>query len=1156
LITLSNEQTLLVAWQAHLDSATFDRNDNFFELGGDSLAALKIVNQLSSSGLLLSVPDFYEHPTFNGQLALLSQTAAGGRPGAENGDAGQVLPLAPLQPALMLDSLSNPTSTAYWMVSAHQFTERVSATRARSAWETMVIKNPALRTRFVLDSSNASQVVDSDFTKIELQCVDSLSLDGTTTLDDWCAEQTSQLLGRGLDVLVAGWFIAHWRDSADAEPTSVLVFAAHHALLDGWSLVQCLEDFAAAVKAPSADVPELRPSIGAYFDWREQNGVRDASIAYWHDKIADRQPAQILDFAWSSMGESSVVRRDGRRQIHELSASASARMAVYCAAHGVTQAALIAYLWSRVLARYQDGSDICVGLTVNIRPATMPDAMRLSGCLINVVPLFFTHAGRGVVHDVREVMSAMAEVTEHGHLSHPEICEAAGLAPHSQLFASTLVFQNFDGDLETLTSDDAVEPIARQVYGSGGTADPLSLTVGFGERTWLLAEWDESRYDGRVVQELLKTVAHFASSPDALDDINDAGSWVTPAEHSQAVLGSAVPERSWAIGEYLGTGADDAIAVEDANGFCTYAELRRRSQAMAIHLRHRLGLRPGDRVAFIGRRGTDAAAAICGAWQAGIAWCAVDSNLHPRRRRHVLDALRPDQQVSLDEDRWDDAPAVTQEPVDFAETLPADRPAYLVATSGSTGTPKVVALPAGGLAPLVDAWREAYAPGPEGHRVLQLGSWTSDVFLGDLLKALSTGGRLVVCPDELRVDMAQLETLIAEHRISLVESTPALVLALLRHVAKTGRGKVPSLRTLIVGSDAFRIEELEEMRTLLWPKIRLVNGYGLSECMIESAVYDSVQPAGVSRSGLCPIGSPLRGTEVDIVDKAGRRLPRGAIGEVRITGPGVGLGYLIDGELQTRGGFASGSGIRSYRTGDFGFIDLEGTIRFFGRRDSQVKIRGHRVEIGEIENALLRLEGVDEVHVRADGGAGSVALRAFIGSRDAVDSDWLQSELCETLPSYAIPQTIDVMARLPRTESGKMDRVALAERPLPTQAAGPRPSVANTPFIAPVKEIWESLLERPVDLDRSFFDSGGHSILVITLFERLRQRFGDLEFTVADLFRYPTITKFARYLTGRRSADSDGGADRLDDRMSVLRAVERGELTAQAGLQRVKELSR
>lgn len=1152
---LSNEQTLLVAWQEHLDSTAFDRDAHFFELGGDSLAALKIVHQLSSSGLQISIPDFYEHPTFNGQLALLSQTAPGNVPGPADGAAAQRLPLAPLQPTLMLDSLSNPASTAYWMVNAHQFTERISATRARTAWEAMMVKNPALRTRFALGSSDASQVIDSELA-IELQCVDSLSFDGTTTLADWCAERTSQLLGRGLDVLVAGWFISDWYESADAEPTSVLVFAAHHALLDGWSLVHCLEDFAAALVAPPAGVPEPRPSMGAYFDWRAHNGVSDASSAYWRDKMAGRQPAQILDFAWSSNDEPNVVSRDARRQLHELSASASARLAAYCAAQGVTQAGLIAYLWSRVLARYQDGPDICVGVTVNIRPAGMPDSMRLSGCLINVVPLFFKHAGRGVVNDVREVMNAMAEATEYGHLSHPEMCEAAGLAPNSKLFASTLVFQNFDGDLGTLTSADAAEPIARQVYGSGGTADPLSLTVGFGERTWLLAEWDESRYDGRVVQELLKTVAHFASSSDELDDIYVTGSWVTPAEHSRAVLGSAVPERPWAIGDYLGTGADDAIAVEDSNSFCTYAELRRRSQAMATHLRHRLGLRPGDRVAFIGRRGADAAAAICGAWQAGITWCAVDSELAPRRRRQVLDALRPDRQVSLEEDRWDDGSAVIQDPADFAETLPADRPAYLVATSGSTGTPKVVALPAGGLAPLVDAWREAYAPGPDGHRVLQLGSWTSDVFLGDLLKALSTGGRLVVCPDERRVDMAHLETLIAEHRISLIESTPALVLALLRHVARAGGGKVPSLRALIVGSDAFRIEELEEMRALLWPKVRLVNGYGLSECMIESTVHDSVQPTGVSRSGLCPIGSPLPGTEVDIVDERGGRLPRGARGEVRITSPGVGLGYLIEGELQTGGGFTSRSGVRSYRTGDFGFIDPDGTIQFFGRRDAQVKIRGHRVEIGEIENALLRLDGVDEVHVRADGAAGSVALRAFVGARDGVDSDRLRSELRELLPSHAIPQAIDVMAELPRTESGKMDRVALAERPLPSPAAGPAPSAADTPFVTTIQEIWESLLGHPVDLDRSFFDSGGHSILVITLFERLRERFGDLEFTVADLFRYPTITKFARYLTGGRSAARDGGADRLDDRMSVLRAVERGELTAQAGLQRVKELSR
>lgn len=1154
---MSNGQTLRLAWKSHLDVSEFDDDDDFFELGGDSLAVLKIVSDLSSAGYALSLTDFYERPTFRGQLALLSKAGPAGPATVRESDAGRQLPLAPLQPVLLLDSLSDPASDAYWLVSAYQFASPLTAAQAGLAWDAMTAENPALRTRFVFDASGASQVVDPDGAKAELRCLASLPFHGETALRDWCAEQTSRLRGNGLDVLVAGWFVADWRETAAAEPVSVLLFAAHHALLDGWSLSQCLGDFVAAVGNPPKEVPVPRPSMAAYVDWCERNGAVEASAGYWRDRMTGWKQAEVLDFARRSMDQVGDVERLARQIRQELDLSASARLSVYCAERGVTQAAFLACLWSRIISRYQESEDICVGLTVNIRPTSLADSLRLSGCLINVVPLLFRSTGRTVVADARTTMDSIAGATEHGHLSYPELCRAAGLASNARLFASTLVFQNFDGDLEALGTGGGSEPLAHEIQGSSGSADPLSLTVGFGARTWLLVEWDESRYDGRVVRKLATTFAHLASFPDEVEDWD--GSRLTGAEEAEAVLGTAAEARPWTIADLLAIGADGAVAVTDGDETCTYAELRKRAQAMAVHLRHRLGLGHGSRVAFVGRRGVNAAAAICGAWQAGVTWCAVDAGLPPQRRQQLLDAFRPHRQVSLDDDPWRDGPPATG--AGLTETLSPEGPAYLVSTSGSAGTPKAVVLSAGGLAPLVEAWSRAYPAAPEGHRVLQLGSWTADVFLGDLLKALSTGGRLVVCPDERRVDLDHLVALIHQHRISLVESTPTLVRALLRHLSESGEQESSSLRTLIVGSEAFRAEELEGMRSLLWPTVRLVNGYGLSECTIESLVHDATgghahsEPAERSRSGLSPIGVPLAGTEVDIVDRAGRRLPRGATGEVRITGPGVGLGYLAEGELRVCDGFGTVNGQRSYRTGDFGSIDPDGSIQFFGRHDSQAKIRGHRIETGEVENALLGLEGVDEVHVRAEGPAGDVFLRAFVGSRGAVDGDRLRDELHSLLPAYAIPRWIDVMERLPRTENGKTDRMGLAGRPLPARPGKPE-TAADLPLVTAIRSVWEDLLGGPVDPDRSFFDSGGHSILVITLFERLRGVFPDTEFTIADLFRYPTVRRFAQHLDSRRCAAADGAVDGPTDRMAVLRAVERGELTPGEGLRRVKEAAR
>jgi amino acid adenylation domain-containing protein len=1176
-------RTLRSAWQTHLENAGFGDDEDFFELGGDSLAVLRIVSTLAAAGYPLSLTDFYANPTVRDQLALLAADPADtadppdAAPAPGPAAPARRLPLAPLQPVLLLDSLSNPGSDAYWMVNAYRLAAPVTAAQARTAWAAMVAANPALQARFALDGSGAAQIIDPAGGP-ELCCLDSVHLDPDRfapepgdpgpadsvpyaadpdpALAGWCRGRVAELYRSGVDVPAAGWFVQDWRAAPDADPAPLLLFAVHHALMDGWSLAQCLADFvgalAAALGAPTAG-PAPRPSVAAYFTWREKHGALAAATAFWRGRLAGLAPAETPGFALAGRDEAGPAGvAAGRRAGLELAPADSARLAGYCARHAVTQAALIACLWSRVLARYQQSPDLCVGLTVNIRPAGLPDALRLSGCLINVVPLRLAATGRPLPAAARDAMEAVAAASEHGHLSYPELCQAAGLAPDTRLFASTVVFQNFAGDVAAAGAAPGGGPLARAVYGSAGSADPLCLTVDVGECTRLLVEWDESRYDGRTVRQLLRALAYFAARPEEAERRAASGGWLTDEEHADAVLGAAAAPRPWAVAGLLRPGAGDAVAVACDDEVWTHADLREQAAAMAGHLRG-LGLRPGARVAFLGQRGPAAAAALCGAWLAGLTWCAVDAGLPDQRRARLLAAFRPDRMVDLDQDPWrvpSGPPAAADDTAAHpCAVLPPDTPAYLVSTSGSSGEPKAVALPAGGLAPLVDAWHTAYPAGPDGHRVLQLGSWTADVFLGDLLKALSTGGRLVVCPDERRVDLDHLADLIGRHRITLLESTPVLVRALLRRLAERGE-RPESLRTLIVGSDAFRAEELAELRGLLWPGLRLVNGYGLSECTIESLVYDCAADgragAARSRSGLPPVGAPLPGTAVEIVDPAGRRLPRGAVGELRITGPGVGLGYLADGGLQPDGRFEQTADGRAYRTGDFGSIDPDGTVQFFGRRDAQVKIRGHRIETGEVENALLGLAGVDEVWVRAAGPAGRVRLHAHVGSASGADPDRLRGGLRELLPEYAVPDTFDVLARLPRTGNGKVDRTALAARPAP--AARPRPAPADeSPLAAEIRGVWEDLLGHPVDPDRSFFDSGGHSILVIALFERLRSRFGRFEFTVADLFRHPTVRRFARHL------DAPAGPA---DRMAVLRAVERGELSPAEGLRRVRELSR
>ncbi|MFH8350191.1 non-ribosomal peptide synthetase [Streptomyces sp. NPDC018045] len=617
-------------------------------------------------------------------------------------------------------------------------------------------------------------------------------------------------------------------------------------------------------------------------------------------------------------------------------------------------------------------------------------------------------------------------------------------------------------------------------------------------------------------------------------------SWWSPVslEEAGSVAGRKAEPADWDVLRLLTSAPDDRHAVTDEHGALTYGELRAGAFAVARHLKDDHGVRPGDRIALVGGRDAATATCILGAWLAGAAWCAVDRELPRPRRESVLGALLP--QTVLD---TASVPASSAKDAPARTVLAADAVAYFVATSGSTGTPKLSALPAGGLRPLLDGW-SAYYGLNEPHRVLQIGSWEGDVFLGDLLKALESGGTLVICPQQRRSDPEFLARTVVEQDISFAETTPTLMRALMRALGRRKCG----LRVAVVGSDTFRMEEARELSRLVPAGTRLVNGYGLTECMIESVVYDCaalMRTPGLE-DGLCPLGAPLPGTAVRVVHpETGRVLPRGVVGELVIDSPGVGLGYVgADGPV-AEGGFAG----EGFRTGDQVSLDADGLMHFHGRSDSRVKVRGHRVELGDVENALLRVPGVAEAYVSPFERSSVTELAAFVASPAEMTEAFVRSELLAYIPAAIVPVRFHLSQALPRLPNGKLDRRAMKVQNQQNE------NFSEIPEDLPgrIRYCWESVLGRPVATGSTFFDQGGTSLLVITLAELLRETLGpEYEFSVADLFRWPTIDTFASALHLR--AEPHGGGQRAGsapERREMLQALAQGNASVEEVLERI-----
>ncbi|HEX2077188.1 MAG TPA: amino acid adenylation domain-containing protein, partial [Longimicrobium sp.] len=566
----------------------------------------------------------------------------------------------------------------------------------------------------------------------------------------------------------------------------------------------------------------------------------------------------------------------------------------------------------------------------------------------------------------------------------------------------------------------------------------------------------------------------------------------------------------------------DAVALRWAGASVTYAELDRRAAGVARLLRDR-GIGPGAVVGLCLERTPGAVAAMLGVMRSGAAYAPLDAAWPAERMRFVLD---------------DCGAALVLAPAGLAAALPAegppvlpleagadgeagddpgipidpDAPAYLTYTSGSTGTPKATVVPHRALAGCLH--RVSYARFGAETVMLQHSSLLWDAAVLELWAPLAHGGTSVLFP--ARVPSADdLRRVVAEEGVETLFLTTSLFSALLEADPECFRG----LRQLIVGGEALLPAHARRFRAL-HPGIPLVNGYGPSECTVFTTAYAVPAEVADGPSSVL-IGTPVGDRRAYVLDGRMRPVPPGMPGELYAGGPAVPIGYLRRPALTAAAlvpdPFAEEPGARLYRTGDRARWTAEGVLEFLGRVDGQVKLRGYRIETGEVEAALAAHPGVAQAAavVREDR-PGDRRLVAYVIPAGGAAPDGLPAELRRALlarlPGPLVPSAIVVVEALPRTPTGKVDRRALPA-PAAEAPAGPAFVPAATSREARVAEVWREVLwvER-VGAHDNFFDLGGHSLLLTRVHARLRA-LGE-EVSLLDLFRHPTVAALARHLAG------------------------------------------
>jgi amino acid adenylation domain-containing protein len=558
------------------------------------------------------------------------------------------------------------------------------------------------------------------------------------------------------------------------------------------------------------------------------------------------------------------------------------------------------------------------------------------------------------------------------------------------------------------------------------------------------------------------------------------------------------------------------IAVRCGDGTLSFGERAARARGLGERLRRR-GVGADVPVVLLAERSLELVLALCGVWAAGGAYVPVSPAYPERRRRETLDdtaapLLLADAALAADPGGGTPAAALAgellaplREPAP-RPAAPAEALAYVLYTSGSTGKPKGVAVPRGAVLHLLAALEATVYRGEAAGAPLVVSVQAPVVFDASVkqLVQLLAGRTLEVVPEELRLDPRGLVRFLAERQVDVLDATPAQVELLL----EAGLGEEGGPRRALIGGEAIGAPLWQ--RLAAHPRIRFWNVYGPTETTVDA----TVEPIGTATGPT--LGGPLPNVTAHLVDRAGRPLPVGMVGELLLGGRGVARGY--------RGRPAATAerfrpdpwgppGARLYATGDLARRRGDGRLLYLGRRDHQVKVRGFRIELGEIESALAAAPGVRAAAVLAVGPPGDLRLVAFAAPAAGAEPapDELAAFLEERLPRQCRPQAVRVLPELPLTPHGKVDRAALRAH-VEALLAAPRPRRAPATAVEErLVAIWAELLglaPEQVSTDDNFFDLGGHSLHLARLLSRVREGLG-VEMGLAALFTAPTVTAMA-----------------------------------------------
>ncbi|HYP25734.1 MAG TPA: amino acid adenylation domain-containing protein, partial [Blastocatellia bacterium] len=1164
------EEILAAVWARVLEIDQVGIRDNFFALGGDSIRSVRALALARERGLDLSLQQLFQNQTI-AELARGLQLS--GMPAASEAisepfsllsaeDRAKLpdgivdaYPLTMLQAGMLFHVELTPESPVYQNINSYHLRARFVPEVFQEAVHRVVARHPILRTSFDMTSySEPLQLVhESAYLEVKVEDLRHLSAEEQEErLSAFVEREKGLRFDLSRPALLR--FFAHLR----SEDTFQFTLVENHAVSDGWSLHATLDEifnlyFALLNGEEVSEPPPLTASFRDFVLLERAALESEECREYWGRKLEDYSPVSLpRSHAPSPVENGSAVGRvevpiseDVSRGLVRLARSAATPIkSVLLAAH------------LKALSLLSGETNVNTGLITHGRPE-VADGDRIRGLFLNTLP-FDLKMKRGNWKDlVRATFDSELEMLPHRRYPIAALQRQWGRQP---LFETTFNFVHFHV-VEGLLKSGSVEVLdATAMMEETNFLLGANFSMGFDPaRIELLLDFDSSRLSREQVEEMAAYYSRGLTSMSADPSAHHWSDPLLPAHETRRLLvelndtSSPVPTGLCihSLFEAQAERTPSALAASYGGDELTYEKLNRRANRLAHYLQS-AGVGREAVVAVCLDRSLDLLVGLLGVLKAGGAYLPLDPSQPADRLSFMLEdsgavAVLTERgmlatfkrigatAVCLDEE-WgkigrhsDSNPRSSVSPENLA---------YVLYTSGSTGVPKGVLVPHRALVNHSLAVACAYDLQP-CDRVLQFASIGFDVAAEEIYPTWSAGAAVFLRDDDAAGSPLDLLKYIEQENLTVINLPSSYWHELVAEMSREGVGAPGSMRLMIVGSERVLPEKYAQWRSLAGDSVRLCNAYGPTEATITTTIHTARESDSSPRASLS-IGRPIANARVYLLDAYMQPAPPGIPGELYIGGEGLARGYRGRADLTASSfvpdPFSDEPGARLYRTGDRARYLPDGGIEFLGRTDQQVKVRGFRIEPGEVEAALALHPMVREAAVVArDDAVGGARLVGYVmlGPDAALDSKAIRDYLKERLPDYMVPSRIIALAEFPRTPSGKVDRRALYsvesdEADRARVVAPPR-----NPIEEMLLDIWREVLGlRDIGISDNFFELGGHSLLAMRLISKMREAF-EVEMRLRSLFDSPTVEALSKEIWELRRAGGPGSLD-------AIRPVPRG----------------